>query len=221
MPSNDVIEQTVDSLLSTLTAEEIIAKSVEAFGQAPTSRKNKGGAMSPGLPLEVGDHVEVRCTIDGNYALWDQWFEGIVDAVVEPGVYSIVFDDGDRQPEVQRYQIRRKGAKRLAPYKKDEKVDARLDGGKKLFPGRINRVNADHSYDVIYADGNKEEGVPIEMIFGLQNDMVVLSTFTFSGESDGSQPITLETSMTEANCSNIGLGISGAIMLSAFLPKCT
>jgi activator of HSP90 ATPase len=42
-----------------------------------------------------------------------------------------------------------------------------------------------------------------------------LSITTDSGKS-----VTLETSMTEANFSGKGLGISGAIITMAFLPKC-
>jgi hypothetical protein len=52
-----------------------------------------------------------------------------------------------------------------------------------------------------------------------------LKTFTFSGywcgESVKGIPVTMEASMTEANFSGKGLGISGAIMLASFLPKCT
>jgi hypothetical protein len=50
-------------------------------------------------------------------------------------------------------------------------------------------------------------------------DMGALSKFTFSG--DGNTPVTMETSMIEADFRRKGLGVSGAIMLSAFLPKCT
>jgi hypothetical protein len=46
-------------------------------------------------------------------------------------------------------------------------------------------------------------------------------TFTFSGDRSDSKPVTIETSMIEADFSGKGLGLSGAIMLSAFLPKCT
>jgi hypothetical protein len=42
----------------------------------------------------------------------------------------------------------------------------------------------------------------------------------FSGDDD-SQSITMETTMTEADLSGKDLGVSGAIMLSAFIPKCT
>jgi hypothetical protein len=45
--------------------------------------------------------------------------------------------------------------------------------------------------------------------------------FAFSGDSDDSTPVTMDTSMVEANFGAKGLGISGAIMLAAFLPKCT
>jgi hypothetical protein len=51
------------------------------------------------------------------------------------------------------------------------------------------------------------------------SDMEVISQFTFSGDSNN--PVTMEISMTEADFSAKGLGKSGAIMVAAFLPKCT
>jgi hypothetical protein len=49
-----------------------------------------------------------------------------------------------------------------------------------------------------------------------------LSTFVFSGDyKRESVTVTMEASMTEVDFSEKGLGVSGAIMLSAFLPKCT
>jgi hypothetical protein len=50
--------------------------------------------------------------------------------------------------------------------------------------------------------------------------MEAMSTFTFSGDYSN-EPVTMETSMTEADLSGKGLSSSGAFMLSAFLPKCT
>jgi hypothetical protein len=50
---------------------------------------------------------------------------------------------------------------------------------------------------------------------------VALTAFTFSSDETNSQPFTMEASMIEANFSGKGLGVLGAIMLSAFLPKCT
>jgi hypothetical protein len=50
--------------------------------------------------------------------------------------------------------------------------------------------------------------------------MGALTKFTFSGD-DNRKLATMETTMTVADFSGKGLGVSGAIMLSAFLPKCT
>jgi hypothetical protein len=50
-------------------------------------------------------------------------------------------------------------------------------------------------------------------------DMGAMSQFTFSGDSHN--PVTMEISMTKADFSAKGLGKSGAIMVAAFLPKCT
>jgi len=47
-----------------------------------------------------------------------------------------------------------------------------------------------------------------------------LVKFTISGDDFDSKPVTLETTMTEANFSGKALQASGAIMLAAFLPKC-
>jgi hypothetical protein len=45
-------------------------------------------------------------------------------------------------------------------------VDVRHGGGKKPYPARIGKVNGDGTYDIVYADGDKEDGVAAEMIFG-------------------------------------------------------
>jgi hypothetical protein len=52
-------------------------------------------------------------------------------------------------------------------------------------------------------------------------DMGAISTFTFSSDIKNSEPITMETSMVEADFGGKYLGTSGAIMVAAFLPKCT
>jgi hypothetical protein len=49
--------------------------------------------------------------------------------------------------------------------------------------------------------------------------MGAILQFTFSGDDD-SKSVAMEASMVEADFSEKGLGVSGAIMLSAFIPKC-
>jgi hypothetical protein len=51
-------------------------------------------------------------------------------------------------------------------------------------------------------------------------DKGAMSVFTFDGGYMNSKPVTIKTSMTEADFSGKNLGGPGAIMLSAFLPKC-
>jgi hypothetical protein len=50
--------------------------------------------------------------------------------------------------------------------------------------------------------------------------MGALSTFTFSGDYGWSKPVTMETTMTEADFSDKALGLSGGMMVAAFIPKC-
>ena len=47
-----------------------------------------------------------------------------------------------------------------------------------------------------------------------------MTKLTISGDYDESEPVTIESSMTEADFSGKILQASGAIMLAAFLPKC-
>jgi hypothetical protein len=55
---------------------------------------------------------------------------------------------------------------------------------------------------------------------GLSDNGTILK-ITFSGDRRDSKPVTMESSMVEADFGGKGLGISGAIMVAAFLPKCT
>lgn len=43
-------------------------------------------------------------------------------------------------------------------------VEARFAGGARWFPGRVNRVHRDGSYDITYADGEKETYVPAKFV---------------------------------------------------------
>jgi hypothetical protein len=96
------------------------------------------------------------------------------------------------------------------------------DGGKALAKGlKGNQVIT----ELNIADNNLSNGgTGMSGVIALAHvipNMGAIVQFTFSGDSDDSKPVTMETSMTEADFSGKGLGPSGAIMLSAFLPKCT
>ena len=59
-----------------------------------------------------------------------------------------------------------------------------------------------------------------DILPGIPSDNRALSTFTFSGDWNSSKPVTMETTMTEADFSGKMLGVSGGMMVAAFLPKC-
>jgi hypothetical protein len=46
-----------------------------------------------------------------------------------------------------------------------------------------------------------------------------MTTITFSGDSDSSRPVTMDTTMTEADISGKGLGVSGCKEVARFLPS--
>ena len=55
-----------------------------------------------------------------------------------------------------------------------------------------------------------------QLLIILFSPIRALETITFGDK----QAVTMKTNMTEADFSDKGLGVSGAIMLAAFLPKC-
>jgi hypothetical protein len=90
--------------------------------------------------------------------------------------------------------------------------------------------DSDHGGAYGWSDDHYEQG-KAEGIIALANaipDLGAISSFTFSGEryrergaSKKAPAVTMETFMTEADFSGKYLGVSGATLLSAFLPKCT
>jgi hypothetical protein len=100
------------------------------------------------------------------------------------------------------------------------------EGGKALAVGlKGNRVITELNiainylgYDVSTGESDTSGAVAIAATI---RDMKAILQFTFSGDSDDSKPVTMETSMVEANFGMKALGVTGAIMVGAFLPKCT
>jgi hypothetical protein len=74
-------------------------------------------------------------------------------------------------------------------------------------------VSGNEYYD---SDG---AGFAQELAVGL-GDNGAMSKFTFSGDYSDSKPVTMTTTMTEADFSGKALGVSGSMMVATFLPKC-
>jgi hypothetical protein len=121
--------------------------------------------------LEDGESVESR------YGGQDEWHSCEVDQVNGDGSYDLLYDDGARELQVRRYRIRRKSDEARAVFEHHEEVDVRHRGrGGKLCPARIVSANGDGTYEIAYADGDQEQRVAAEMVFGLyKSDIRVVS----------------------------------------------
>jgi hypothetical protein len=118
------------------------------------------GSGSTSLELTEGAAVESR------HSGQTKWYSGAVDQVNGDGSYTVLYDDGDMEPEVRRYRIRCKGDEAASYYECNEEVDVRYGGGNHLYAGKIAKVHDDGTYDIQYADGDTEQAVAKEMVFG-------------------------------------------------------
>jgi hypothetical protein len=110
--------------------------------------------------MKEGDQVVARHGGQG------KWFPGTVGAVHGDGTYDLTYEDGDKETKVAQHRIRRKEDKARALFSDGDVVDVRHGGGKKYFPGKIEKSNGDGTYSVVYDDGDKETAVAHELIEG-------------------------------------------------------
>ena len=56
------------------------------------------------------------------------------------------------------------GGQAAAAFSAGQDIEARWAGGKHWYPGKVSKVKADGTLDVVYDDGDKEEGVAVSMV---------------------------------------------------------
>ncbi|KAK1932357.1 hypothetical protein P3T76_012351 [Phytophthora citrophthora] len=115
--------------------------------------------------LDVGDSVRARCN-NGS-----RWFPGKILRVNRDGTYDVEYSDGDIEKKMSPADVeadvkpdKSPAVTKRSSFRLDQKVKARYKGGKKLFPGKIKRVNSDDTYDIRYEDGDEEKRVKAENI---------------------------------------------------------
>ncbi|RYH29750.1 hypothetical protein EON65_07405, partial [archaeon] len=137
------------------------ASAVISRDRKPTASDDEGLVTFKRL-----EKVEVRK--DGNV----KWFPATVQTVNLDGSYDVRYDDGGREYSVNKKLIRRaqgfeseskaiadgfgKSAVRL---EEGSKVEANYGGKGRFFPGKITRVRADGTFDILYDDGDSETRV--------------------------------------------------------------
>ncbi|CAN0343330.1 unnamed protein product, partial [Pylaiella littoralis] len=142
----------------------------------------------------LGSSVDVKGRRDGEYVEGDKvearfggrprWFTGKVARANRDGTYHIVYVDGDEERSVPKSFIRRplgsgdeareesKGGNRADEatdgrtkvHRVGGEIEARYKKGRKWYPGKIQAVNRDGTYDIRYADGDSERDVEPELV---------------------------------------------------------
>ncbi|KAL4171226.1 hypothetical protein KRP22_009324 [Phytophthora ramorum] len=114
--------------------------------------------------LQVGDLVEA------NFKNGVKMFPGKISRVHSDGTYDVTFDDGDSDRRVPRSRIKVQEGKEESSQKKKtgfavgDAVQAKYKKGAKYFPGTIERVRPDGTYDIRYEDGDSETRVDSSLV---------------------------------------------------------
>jgi ribosomal protein L35AE/L33A len=110
-----------------------------------------------------------------------KWFAGKVTRVDGEGssaLYNVLYDDGDKDEGLREEFVKREGddgdsarpaASRAAStvFRVGDRVTAKYRGKGKWFAGKVTRVDGEGSsalYNVLYDDGDKDEGLREEFV---------------------------------------------------------
>ena len=98
---------------------------------------------------------------------------------IRDGTYDIKFEDGERKSGVKRSQIKKRSgsSRKSSGFQIGEKVEAKVRGWTKFYPGTVSKVHGDGKYDIRFDDGERKSGV-------LESQMQKLS----SSSSGSSRP---------------------------------
>jgi hypothetical protein len=151
--------------------------------------------------------LSVNANVEARHGGQSTWYVGKVVTVNDDGSYSIVYEDGDSEPNVLRHRIRKVGEEERAVLAEGDMVDCRHGGGRQAFPGVIATADVTGScYDVAYDDGDRETGITRDLIFGLCTRCEKKQTLTFG---DG-QGVGGDAHNTTANHSPLERAFTGA-----------
>ena len=141
----------------------ILESQIRLLGAKSKHTKHKNGKYRP------GDRVEAK--VSG----WTKYYAGEITRVHPDDTYDVKFDDGERKSKVLERQIRleasssarsnsssRAGSRTSSPrdkYKKHDRVEAKLKGWTKYYPGEISKVNTDGTYEIKFDDGERKSKV--------------------------------------------------------------
>lgn len=80
-------------------------------------------------PVGADSHLALGTSLECRYATTPKFYAGKCEAVSTDGLYTIAYDDGDRETDVVRRRIRLPGQKQRHILERGSAVDARSDSG--------------------------------------------------------------------------------------------
>ncbi len=135
--------------------------------------------------------------IEGNYRGYGRWLKGKISYVNMGGTYNVQYNDGDKETGVSPSYLRLSVNTSKEPPKRTvlfddsdvdefgpgDEIESNFKGRGRWFRGKIDTVNKDRTYDILYDDGDRESGVHTCNIRGMRQhggksrDPLVLSTY--------------------------------------------
>lgn len=126
------------------------------------------------MSLSAVDQVEVTVgqpeftigtLIEARYRGRGRFYPGRIKNINDNGTFNIEYDDGEKEFNVSRDFIRhREQPSPTNTFTIDEPVEARFRGRGRYFPGRIQRIGENGTYDIRYDDADVELNVAAEFI---------------------------------------------------------
>ena len=154
------------------TTSRRIEESSSSSSSSSSSTRNEGGEST-------ADDFREGSKIEADYRGKGKYYPGRITRVRLNGTFDIDYDDGEKEVGIARNLMRSLGGSGIArsPQREGSRggddvsafveggaVEARFRGGSKYYPGRISRVRLNGTFDIDYADGEKEVGVTRENI---------------------------------------------------------
>jgi hypothetical protein len=152
---------------------DVIAEYIRSIdGGARRDRDTRSLSPSSSSSYREGDKVEAR------FKGKTRWFKGTIESVNRDGTYDVRYEDGDREREVIAEYIRsvdgetrNRGGRGDSPRPSSpssielgDRIEARFRGKSKWFKGKVEHVNRDGTFDIVYEDGDRERDVVSEHV---------------------------------------------------------
>jgi len=146
----------------------------DAEDNVPENRIRVATAVAQPNDSESKDQFAVGDNVEADFGGEGTLFPGTIDKVVGDGTYDIKYSDGDHERNVPSARIRRLDVDTNpdedahAKFKVGDAVEADYGGEGTFFPGKIDKINADGTYSIVYEDGDEEARVPESLVRPVQ-----------------------------------------------------